>query len=280
MPLYTCLIESHENDEAFIQGYWAYADHLGDAISEIIIEAKNQGILNPIPRQVDPYDILNLQCDVVYGQNGNVFYNPNRHYFPFGETAFRFPYGIIPSAIEGEFDPDEIVVGYDKYDLQDGMRKISVNCDEGNLLVLYQKILESQNKYRVLMLELCDHYENGESASIYVNESLNNPALISQFLINNQVNVLENGHISLISYLQQGRTNIKLTDHKMIEISGYDIPLMEKLEEVIIGLKVSYMDRFVSIDNKIHHWHYRPKGSLDKKSLIQKLLFDGFSKWK
>ena len=81
VTLYTCLIEEQTEDEAFVQVYWARADHIGAAIEKMVAVGRQNGLINPEPRQLDPYNIKNIQGEVDPSLNAQTFWAKGRACF-------------------------------------------------------------------------------------------------------------------------------------------------------------------------------------------------------
>lgn len=275
------MIEYTENETSYIQTYWADADTIGEAIDTVVSEAENNGIRHPIARQVDPYDINNLPAEgISRGSHEAVMLSDTVHSFPADDAMLSLPYGVIPSCIEGEFDSSEITEGYSVKSLDGGLSKLSVIASDRNLLDTYIGLLNMHSAYKVFMIELHSHYQNDKINEVFVNETIASFNGICDFFNYHNNDITRNGHVGAVSYLPQGKTNIKLTDHKMIEIVGYDSGIIAEYKQQLEALGYSNLDRFVSIDYRMHHWHYRPAASRCKLELAKHIQELGFTSWK
>jgi hypothetical protein len=281
MTLYVVMIEYTEGETSYIQTHWASADSIGNAIDAVVAEGKINGIQCPIPRQIDPYDISNLPDEgISRGENESVMFSETVHSFPADDVMINLPYGIIPSCIEGEFDYSEILSGYTRTKLDGNLHKISMIVSDDDILTAYMNLLEREREYKVLMIELHSHYQNDKINEIYTNEKLATFQNICDFITGNSNDIIKNGHVGVVSYLDKGKTNIKLSDHKMIEIIGYDSNVIEQYGHLINTMGFPYLDRFVSINDRMHHWHYRPAASKNKSELTNHITGLGFNLWK
>jgi hypothetical protein len=146
--LYTCLIEDRTDDEAFVQVYWARANHLGSALEKMIAAARENGLTNPQAREADPYDIENLEGEVYPDPSSEAFFATTRYSFP-PEPTFVFPTGIVPSCVEDEEanDVEDIRAGFRRSKDEDGLIEIGVNVPGSDLLFVYQRLLQIHGVY-------------------------------------------------------------------------------------------------------------------------------------
>ena len=278
MTLFTCLIEERDKREPFVQVYWAYADHLGEAINMMLAAAKENGLKDHLPRQCDPYDIENLPDEIEPSSEDSVFWATVQHTYP-PEEVFDLPIGIIASCIEGDFDIDEIERGHTISKGNDGLTIINVNVENDNLFTLYSEIIDLFPKYRVFWYVLHDHWDNEFNNQFFVKESLDTPELILSHLTDNYLNSIQNGFVTLTAYLDEGATNIDITDHKRISIKTRSDSVVHKCLRRLDTSGYTERKSLVSIDDRIHHWHYRVPGSYSKNELKVFLKEHGFFVW-
>ena len=279
--LYKCLVLEELESEAFFQIYWARGRHLGEAIDRILEAARGNGLRNPEPTQADPCELEGVEAEVFPNTQSDVFWSESRFCFPV-DPSFSFPVGILASGVEPDdddgFDADEIVAGYQISKRERGLIEIGVNVMRQDLLPLYERLLMVRRSYRVFWYLLHNHW-NGEPEKFLRNEQLDSPEKILTHLRDHMHNSVMNGFVTLTSYLEEGATNLSISEHKRIVILTYS----EEMESVYVrsiedfGFGVN--DALISFDNKIHHWHYRPKQSLDGAALERHLCGIGFSIW-
>ncbi len=277
--LYTCLIEEQTPAEAFVQVYWAHAPHLGVAIQMMLDSAKANGLQSPVARECDPYDIDNLECVVTPSEDADVFWSSSRHFFP-PEPIFQLPTGIIASCIEGGNDIDELTPCFSVEGDDKGMTTIEVNVEESRLASDYSAMLRLFPKYKLFWYVLHDHWEDQEEDRFLVNEELNTPARILAHISENKTDSILNGFVTLTAYLEDGETNLKISDHKRIVISTYSSGVAEQFLTFLRNAGYPNVEAPLSIDHRIHHWHYRVPASIPKTELEGMLKESGFSDWK
>jgi hypothetical protein len=277
LNLYTCLVEEQNDQEAFVQVYWSKAEHLGKAIDLILSAARSNGLTNPIVRECDPYDIDNLEGEVEPSIKSEVFWSTSRHFFP-PEPTFNLPVGIISSCIEGEHDIDEIESGYTEQ-LEEGLITIEINAEESRLFDLYKKIVSLYSLYKVFWYVLHDHWDDGDSDIFLVNEKINTPEKIISHIEVNKANSLLNGYVTLTAFLEEGSTNICITDHKRLIIRTYSELVASRIKKLLETEKYQKHEYLVNIEYRMHHWHYRIKDSKRKEELACFLKSIGFTVW-
>ena len=277
--LFTCLIEEQNTEEACFQMYWARAQRMGEAIDLILDAAKKNGLNNPIPRQCDPDEIENLidEDEIEPDIDSSVFWSTNRHFFP-PESVFDLPVGVIASGIEGEHDIDEIKSGY-TVQIDEGLTTIEVNVEARKLVDLYQQLVKLNSSYRVFWYVLHSYWDDEKDDKFLVNEDLNTSDKIITHLMENEEDSIKNGYVTLTSYLDEGETNMSITDHKRIIIRTYSKLISARIQKVLERQGYEKLSNLMSIDRWIHHWHYRVTKSQSKSELEKTLKKLGFSYW-
>jgi len=234
----------------------------------------------PVPVECDPYDFDDLEVKVSPNQDAEVFWSDSCQYFP-PEPTFNLPIGIIASSpCEDSYVTDEISRGYTLETNEAGMTSIEVNVESAQLMDLYSKLLQLHNSYRVFWYILHDHWDNEEDNIFLVNEALNSPEKISFHLNSFKINSIRNGYVTLTSYLEEGTTNLSISDHKRIIIDTFSSSIVTLYLEKLNSLGYLNNADLVSIDHRIGHWHYRETESLSRPELEIKLKELGFSEWK
>jgi hypothetical protein len=278
--LFTCLVEERSTTEPFVQVYWARDEHLGGALEKMQSAARSNGLRDPALREADPYDLDNLIGEVEPSPSADVFWALTRHFFP-PEPIFTLPYGVIGSCIEGERDIGEIVAGYSLGKADSGLITLEVNASADELAPLYQEFLQAHPSYRVFWYLLHDHWlDDGSDSLFLINEGLNTPARIIDHLRQHERDSLMNGFVTLTAYLQEGSTNINISDHKRIVVVTYSDEIAAGYADLLDKSGYDRMDDLTSIDRGIHHWHFRHPGSRDRAALEHYLRELGFKDWK
>jgi hypothetical protein len=276
--LFTCMILEQDDEEPFVQVYWARAVHLGAAIQMILDSARSNGLRNPVARECDPYDIENLRGEVAPAASAEVFWSTSQHFFP-PAPLFDLPTGIISSCLEGDHDKDEIAPGFTMTVDDEGLTTIWANMAQSELFQVYSALVSVFPEYRVFWYVLHAHWEDEKEERFLVNEGLSTPAKILDHLRATWVDSVQNGFVTLTAYLKEGATNIKISDHKGICVATRSQAIAERCANLLVESGYPEVPELVSIDCEMHHWHYRLPGSRSKTELAAMLKSSGFVDW-
>ena len=212
----------------------------------------------------------------------DVFWSTTRYSFPH-EPIFSFPAGIIASCVEvaqdDELDANDISTGYRRTKDNEGLIEIGINVERLELFPLYERLLKLRSSYEAFWYLLHDHWDD-KPQEFLTTEALNSPDSILSHLRDHEHDSVLNGFVTLTSFLEEGATNLNISDHKRIVILTYSDEMALDYEEVLASNGVFKNDELVSFDQRVHHRHYRPTESLDRKALVCYLRNNGFSPWK
>ena len=286
--LFSCWIEEVGEDIAFLQEFFARASDLGEAVAKVRQAAMEQGCQNPVVFQCDPVELEGdgeglepgLEADVFWSV-GRVFFDPDPEE---SESNFVFPWGVIPSSGEGEVDKLEIGLGFDRISDGDGIEYLEANVSGPELFPLYCKLLQLHPSYAVFWYVLLGHWAEKEEDMegpdrFLVNEELNTPEKIIAHLESRPLDSVQNGFVTLTAYLEEGETNLSISDHKRILVSSKSPAIVDAYQKALEEAGLGLHPNLASIDAGVHHWHYRLPGSLPKEELAQSLLSSGFRVW-
>lgn len=276
--LYTCLLESQADDEAFVQIYWARGRHPGEAIEKMKIAARLNGMADPEARHLDPAEEKpDSQDPIETNSAGDVFWSTGRFYFD-PEPTFRLPHGIIASFAEVEHDIAAITPGYTRQKNEAGKTTIEVNVEGHALLALYEQLLGMRDSYRVFWYLLHDHWDAAQDEFL-VNESLDRPDAILAHLRAHPYDSLLNGGVTLTAYHLEGATNLNLSDHKRIVIFTYSDTVADEYAAALNAAGYPEMPELVSIDHHLPHWHHPHAAGRTRADLMEHLRSIGFQDW-
>jgi len=280
---YTGLIEATDNNQAFVQVFYAYGSHIGEAIDSMLSYAIEIGLKNPKVVEADFYQFENLSDDAMKVDGLDIYFINERYYFPINEfTSFQLPYGVILSCIEGEFEPELIKEGFTRYTDDNEIKHLDIVIDRSKLLDAFLSIAEKLNSIRVLWVRLEKDWEDGQEFEFYANESLNNISNIKNFILDNINDILLNGYLSTTIYSSDGATNVSIDKHKKIHISTKSSEFIDLAANYIENMNLNFydFDNFYSIDYGYYHYHYRPTNSKSRMDLIKHLKENGFYLWR
>ena len=259
--------------------YWAFAEHLGEALELMKIAAGENELSNPVWRSADYWGSAQLPEGVDQAENKIVFYYPMRYCFNSdSKPALLLPYGVIGSDTKGRHDYRDIHEGYlisKKGDLQ----LIEATISDTRLLQDYEDVVSVFDCLEVFWCRIHDHwYDRGEE--FYVNRDLRTVEDVHKFILANSESTIRNGYVSLTSYFTEGKTNVTITDHKRLFVSSRSDDCIKRALTVLNDLGYSRKRKLISIDGNMHHWHFRDPKGLDRDDLAKKLKMDGFEFWK
>lgn len=275
--LYTCLIEEADPEEPFIQVYWAHAEHLGEALERMVAAAALNGLSHPHCKQADPFEPADLREDLSRSADGLTLWANQRYFFE-GPPGFTPPYGVIASCIEGDFDMDDVQVGY-QLSHTDGLYTVEANTTGDRLLSDYLALIHANEPLRVFWIKVHDHWTDAPADQLYVNEDITSADDVAAFLTANLANTLRNGYVTITGYAVEGATNINITDHKKLVVLTRSEAIANRAAECLEQQGYPRLDPFVTIDDRIHHWHYRDPHSMDSPEFILQLQSNGFHQW-
>lgn len=278
--LFNCLFEELDSTEPFVQMYWAYGEHLGDALEKMREAAFENGFRRPQWAEADPYDPAQpVSAEVEYSDDERVFWVRDRVYFDAGDSAgMALPYGIIPSFRKIEYEPEDIAPGY-TVSQSDDLYHFELNVPDDRLRDDYAMMLSSIEPFNVFWYRLHAETPQHESDLLYINEMMHSAEDIDQHLYHNRDHSLRNGFVTLTAFAPEGATNVNLTDHKKIVVLTHSEDMLHRAELTARQLGYRHLHPYISIDHGFHHWHFRSPQSLPREQLVQYLSAQGFHPW-
>jgi len=277
MEFFRALVEWSERDSSFFTNYWAWAEHIGDAIERIRTDAGRTGIADLTVAGIEPYDFEDLP-DNVTTKDDTIFISDTKHAFP-TEQNFSLPYGVVLSLKKGPHDSDEFAIGHSIQEDDDGLIEMAAVVDEPSLLSLYIRLVDTLPDIKVFWVKLHYKWEEPAVEAIYTNKSLDNSRKIESFLIENRLDTLSNGYVTVTTYAGQGQTNLSISDHKTIVILGYDRSLIEVMSQTLEESGVPRQEQLPKVDCEFYHWHFRHPQSKSRTELVAALEEKGFIEW-
>jgi len=114
---------------------------------------------------------------------------------------------------------------------------------------------------------------------MYVNEEMPSVESVKNYIELNKPDTLQNGHVTITTYSDEGQTNVNISDHKTLVVLTYSKKLVTKFRDVLKKRGLRKKTPVISVAGGFHHWHYRHHESLNREQLIKKLKKQGFFKW-
>lgn len=275
MTLYIALVEHAGESGSFLQTFWCDAATIGAAIGRITAGATVAGV--PPPSFIAELDPFGAALPDEAGRIlDDVWCAEESHWFP-SEYQFRLPNGVVKSYRDGEFDLSEMLPGFALSEHGPSIQLEAV-VEAPALLDTYLGLVRALGTYDVSWITLQDDWEDGGEIA-YVNEAIGRADLLQRFLARHRLDLVDNGHVTITAFARAGSTNVNLTDHKTIEVWTTSRDICNTLVDALRSAGIPPTDRLVSIEDRFHHWHYRPAGSRDRAGLISLLRSEGFSPW-
>jgi hypothetical protein len=275
---FTVIIESAAAEESFIQVFWSWANHLGEAIERVLRACARMGIDNAMASEADTYDFNSLPGHVIHDEKLRVFYDEARHYFP-TERTFIPPSGIIKACLDGEHDYELIREGFSQTRREDGLYEVEVVVGRDKLLDTFGALLRRLPSIKVFWVKIAADWEDKGLEDFRVNEDLNSAELIAEFLTTHARDTVANGHVALTAYSRIGQTNLLIDTHKMIKVLTKSAKMQSKMAAGLRRLGFKELPEFYSLEYGYYHWHYRPTKSKARARLVAILKREGFTAW-
>ena len=278
MDFFVGLIEGSDGDASFFINAWAYASHPGEAVHKMLGAARRNAINGPILVNLDYADHDEPPEGAVPVPEADAYLEDTEYSFP-TELSYQMPHGVIPTGEQSEIDIDDIRPGWETWESESGLIHIEAVVEEAQLLGIYLSLVAVIPEIRAFSVKLAEDWEEVESSEIYYNEELNSVSLIESFLTERRNDTLLNGHLTLMTYSDEGQTNLNISDHKMIHLMTYEKDIAIEVRKILHQNNVPENEELLSIANGVHHLHYRHPDGLGRSDLIRMLLDTGFYKW-
>lgn len=277
--LFYIMIESCESKKSFFQNFWVFAPHLGAALDTLYESLLELGIKNPIFCYADPVNKENLPEDVKVLKNKKIFYSENKYFYPNTiKDKIQLPYGIICSNTNEKFSLDDIKPGFKVY-REENLNYLELNVSDNLFSTLYFEIISQFKTFQGFSYKIKDYKGKSDTEKIFINYELNSSCKIIAHLSNDLNNTIKNGFCFITSFLEEGETNINITDHKKIVIMTYSELIIKNVSNFLIKKGIKKRSKMVSIDSDFYHWHFRPADSLKYTDFIKKIKVLGFVKY-
>ena len=277
--LFKILIESSEPEESFVQNFWTQATYPGEAIESVLSACVRLGIRNPIARELDSVEFDSSFDEAIHDTESNVRYQGQTFSFP-TEKSFNAPVGIIESGEKGEYDYELLREGFSLTRTEEGIYEVEAAVERDKLLNTFIELIGRLPSIKVFWIKIAGDWEDRGREEFWTNESLNTSEAITSFLTTHSSDTVENGHVALTVYSNDGQTNLSIDTHKTIKVVTKSARIQRNMAVHLRRLGFEQLSEFQSLEYGYHHWHYRPARSRSRTELIAALKQDGFTLWK
>lgn len=278
MKFYVIVLESSDKGNGNLYVLYLWAENISHSLDRILSYANSVNIPNPVVRQIDPYDFDKIKIIDGLKKDGEVYISEKVYSFNYIEN-YHFPQGIIASCMEGKHDISEVEVGYKVIYENDGLIKLTLNSKAELLLSTYNKLLAAVSHIDTFWIRISAEWDCCIGDIFYINQNLNSSQSIYTFINEHQIDLLFNGYVTLTSYVNQGKTNISIDDHKLIIVLSYDKQLISNLCTHLEENNIHRRHDLITIQDEVYHWHYHHVDGKSKKELISFLTNKDFRYW-
>jgi hypothetical protein len=282
MKFFAAVVQWSDEEDSYYRTFWAHASHMGEALDKILKSADANDIPNPIVGSINFDTVDNLPETATTDDDGDtyaddtVFSAPLEHYY-------QLPYGVIESFTDEGYTTEDLTVGYDidvgYEEDDDDLIKLRALVNEDDLLTTYLALVDGLPNISGFWIKLQDDWEEADSEEIYKNTDLNSRQRITEFIDRNRKDILLNGHVTITANSSVGKTNLNISDHKMIEVLTYDLEIAGKMAELLKARGVYQQYELLGVDQDFDHWHYRHPQPRDRQGLVELLKSAGFELW-
>lgn len=280
--LWYFLINGQADEATGLYGnFYAYGQHLGDALKNTFDAAKQESFNNPNLMEASKLDNFQLieKRDELVQLSDKVHMRHTTHSFPFDDCdkEFQPPVGIVKAAGEDEYDYDLIAENFVAYGKnEEGIFEFQLVVGKANLKEVFLKTIRFLPSVDGFWIYVQPHWEN-DKTELWVAKHFVTEELVFDFLEQQQSNTLENGYIKFVVHSLTGETNLTLDDYKKIQLHTKDEALFNNFIGQVVNLGYEQTREFYSLEFGFHHWHYRPADSLTRpefKIMLKKYDFE------
>ncbi|QNR25160.1 hypothetical protein [Croceimicrobium hydrocarbonivorans] len=262
--------------------YFSYGHRCGVALENIYAAAKKEGISKPTViemMRLDDWDDYKIP-EAAIKVSENSFRLPGTDTFSLNSPSqvFTPPKGIAFSTEEGDFESELIKEGFVAYTKdENGVYEFQMVVDNSRLIEVFFKCANFIEPVDSLLIEMMEHWEM-RTPELWAGKALCSKKEVLDFLKEHQSDTLENGFVELIVHSPIGLTNLRLCEHKKIQLHTESLEVFNSFIRAVINLGFKQTRDLYNIEYGYHHWHYRPSKSLNRDEFTQLLMDLDFEK--
>lgn len=283
--LWYFLIDGQQDNETGVVGnFYAYGNHLGDALNKTIKAADNFVNYNLTEASyLDNFEIIENNSELVEIAK-EVYMRPTTYTFPFNDPDKEFvpPIGIVKSVYEGEYEYDLIKENFVAYSAdENGIFEFELVLTKENLIDTFLKTIDFLPSIDGFWIYIKNFWEN-DLTELWVAKHFTDRQTVKDFLVKHKVDTLENGFLDIVVHSLQGDTNLTLDDHKKVQLHTKDVTVFQNFLDSITDLGYEQTRDFYNLEFGYHHFHYRLANSLTREEFKQLLTdnkFELIDKW-
>lgn len=285
--LWYFLINGQADEATGLYGnFYAYGQHLGDALKNTFDAAKLQSFNNSNLIEASKLDNFALieNGEELVQLSDTVHMRPATHSFPFDDPDKEFypPVGIVKATEEDEYDYDLIAENFVAYGQNEkGIFELELVVGKDRLKEMFIRTIGFLPAVDGFWIYIQPHWDD-DKTELWVAKHFIATEHFTTFLEEQQNNTLENGYIKVVVHSLTGETNLSLDDHKKIQLHTKDEDVFRHFIGQLKDLGYEQTRDFYNLEDGFHHWHYRPVDSLTRpefKTMLEKNNFELLDTW-
>jgi hypothetical protein len=287
------IIKGRQDETTGVAGrFYAYGEHLGEALEIAVKIAEQQGILSP--HIIETYRLDNTgdthpPDNAIYFEHAFMLPELQTFSLTADEPAYIPPTGIIKSTDDYNFQISQIEEGFVPYDKDDKdfyQLKLAVSSTRFfDTCIKCINLLPAIDGFHLYIYDFeapedyfdVDRYDEKET-ELWANKSFITHQQIVDFLTENRSSTIENGFIDCIAHYNTGETKVRIDQHKNIYITTKDAALYNDIIDGVAAMGFAQLKKFITLHKHFYHFHYRPMNSLNQRDFIKLLKTEGFEK--
>jgi hypothetical protein len=177
--------------------------------------------------------------------------------------TFHWPRGVLPQLGEHANVRRGFTVHADP-----ALLVVEAQTEAPHIQDLFLGVLERLPSADNLEVRVLDHFENG-TTDVWLTSRVDGRKIID-FLDENDVELIENGHVELSVYIRAHKATLRLTEHKTVVWLSDGEGLRTDVLSWFTELGVPQIEPFASITS-VPHIHWRPAKSRERRKLAEHL---------
>lgn len=175
-------------------------------------------------------------------------------------TVFRWPRGVLPKLGV----TSTVRTGYTIHK-DPNLLVIEAQTTADKLVDTFLGVLERLPSADNLEIKVLDHYDNADHTAVWLTSRVDGKKIMS-FLDDNDVELIENGHVEMSIYVRAKKATLRLTEHKTVVWLSDGDELRGDVARWMTELGLAPIDPMVTVTAGAHV-HYRAAKTRDRAKL-------------
>jgi len=280
--LWYFLIGGQKDNETGLYGnFYAHGKYLGDALKNTFDASTELNFNAPYLMEaslLNNFDEIENNNELV--ELSELVYSRQQiHSFPLSDPDKEFipPTGIVKDITDDELEYELIKENFVAFDKdENGLYKLELVLGKENLIDVFFKLIEILPTINGFWIYIKDFWED-RNEELWIAKHFTNKQSIVDFLTLEQKDTLENGYLDLVVHSLTGETNLKLDEHKKINLQTKNEDVFKNIIGKVLDLGYEQTtEELYSLEFGFRHWHYRPADSLNRKKFTTMLAGNNF----